>query len=103
MKYIKTEVGSAITILNAIYADFGAAIGIDIPISVEIRESDNLVITTNPQNSLDLINACLELVSSESHITIENIEISTYSPLPSQRGLKTSSAISTALIHALSD
>ena len=103
MKYVKTEVGSAITILNAIYADFGAAIGIDIPISVEIREFDNLSITTIPENSPNLIKTCLEVVSNESNITIEDVEISTYSPLPSQRGLKTSSAISCGLIHSLSE
>lgn len=103
MKNVKTEVGSAITILNAIYADFGSAIGIDIPITVELREFDSFSITTYPENSHNLIKACLEVVGNESNIPMENIEISTYSPLPSQRGLKTSSAISCALIDALSN
>ncbi|MHA2028379.1 MAG: shikimate kinase [Candidatus Kariarchaeaceae archaeon] len=103
MKSVRIDTGSAITLLNAIYADFGAAVGIDIPIYVEIKETNGLSINTIPQNPPDLINTCLEIITEETGLTISDMEISTYSPLPAERGLKTSSAISCALINALSD
>ncbi|MCE7736510.1 MAG: shikimate kinase [Candidatus Heimdallarchaeota archaeon] len=103
MKSVRVEAGSAITILNAIYADFGAAIGIDVPINVEITENESLEINTIPHNPLNLIDSCIELIAEETDIQPDQIKISTYSPVPSERGLKTSSAISCALISALSE
>lgn len=103
MKSVRVEAGSAITILNAIYADFGAAIGIDVPINVEIEESESFELNTIPHHPSNLIDSCLELISEETDIKLDQIKISTYSPIPSERGLKTSSAISCALVGALSE
>jgi shikimate kinase len=103
LKSVRTEAGSALTLLNAIYADFGAALGLDIPCHVEVTEGKGLTINTIPQNPTDLINSCFEILTEETGVTISNIEVSTYSPLPSERGLKTSSAISCALISSLND
>lgn len=103
MKSVRIEAGSAITILNAIYADFGAAIGIDVPINVEITESESFEINTIPYNPPNLIESCLEVIAEDANVQLNKIKISTYSPVPPERGLKTSSAISCALINALSE
>ncbi|MCY3414855.1 MAG: shikimate kinase [Candidatus Heimdallarchaeota archaeon] len=92
--------GSAITMLNAIKSNHGAALGIDADISVMITASDELEINTGSEDNL-LVKACIDVFEEQSTITVSNIEIQTHSTLPSQRGMKTSSAISCCLVEGL--
>lgn len=96
---IRNTAGSAITILNAIKSNHGAAMGIQAKIGTEISVADKLII----QSSSDelLINSCIHLVENEFGISIDKIKIHTFSELPPSRGMKTSSSISCTTIEAL--
>ncbi len=103
MKFIKVYSGSAITVLNAIKSSHGAAIGIDIPISVEIQPSKSLSFDISPKGiEPTLLISCIDIMEKKWNIDIDNIRITTKSPLLAARGLKTSSSISCALIQGLS-
>jgi len=103
MKSLEISVGSAITLLNAIYADHGSAAGIDVQNSIRIKPADKLKFTTHPKQDTELIRHCVNLIEKMLDHKITNVEISTHSILPPARGLKTSSAISTGIIKGLSD
>jgi shikimate kinase len=101
-KSVKVESGSAITVLNAIRSTHGSAIGINIPISVEINNAEQLTITTNPMEIGDeLILECITSFQEYNDVTVDDLHITTNSPLPAQRGLKTSSSVSMATLKAL--
>lgn len=95
---INVTSGSAITILNAICAKHGAAIGISADIGVSIKHSDHLEFHTDSDTLL--LQSCVNLFEKNFQIEV-NVDISCFSNLPPARGMKTSSAISTSIIQAL--
>lgn len=102
MNSIKTYAGSAITVLNAVKSTHGAAIGIEIPISVEIQTSKSLSFEISPAGiKPTLLLACIELMNKKLNKEIDKVRIVTNSPLLPEKGLKTSSAISCAVISGL--
>ena len=99
---VKVTVYSAVTILNAIYFEFGAAIGTKIPTTVSVRTHDALQIQVSPPTvDTTLVEACLHRFFTMFPHLPKNIQVRTQSPLPPERGLKTSSAVASALIIAL--
>ncbi|MHA2252924.1 MAG: shikimate kinase [Candidatus Kariarchaeaceae archaeon] len=92
--------GSALTVLNAIKYNYGAAIGIDIPIEVIVRSGEGLSFHTSPKNDFKLLQACIQVFKKVYGVTIDDVEITTKSSVPAARELKTSSAVSCALITA---
>lgn len=102
MNSIRVKTGSAITVVNAIALGKGAAIGIEANNIVTISKSDNLEILTFPEdNDNKLIQTCLEEFSKDQQISPLKIRVETEFELPPAKGLKTSSAVSCALLEGL--
>ncbi|MDH5401627.1 MAG: shikimate kinase [Candidatus Heimdallarchaeota archaeon] len=103
MNQIQVKVGSAITVLNGISAEYSSAIGIEIFNTIIINEASKLIVNCYPEEADDrLVYECIRLLEKDYSIHVSNIEIQTKGSLPPQRGLKTSSSISCGLITALS-
>lgn len=100
---VTASVGSAITVLNAIRSSFGAAIGTDIMTQVSVESARKLSFTTEPLQKPTLLQAVVEKFQQITTIMINDVRISTFSPLPPSRGLKTSSAVASATVQALAD
>lgn len=99
---MKVNSGSAITILNGIKSDYGAAIGINSNIYTQIKQSEKLKITIYPDGvDNTLIMNCIDVFEKEFLIKVDKLNIETFSDFPHARGLKTSSAISCSCIAAL--
>ncbi len=104
MKKTTTTIGGAVTILNATVTGIGAAMGILEFSKVSIERATGIIFDIVPALSDGrLLEACLSVFSENTGIVPENIRIRTESPFPPEKGLKTSSAISTGVMKALAE
>lgn len=95
--------GSAVSVLNATAAPYGAAIGIDVPLVVEISKAEGVILIPEPvESGTILLESCITVFQTKTGLEVDDIKLLTRSPLPPAKGLKTSSAISCATIMALS-
>jgi shikimate kinase len=102
---------SAISIVNAIGTGLGGAIGIDIPCrakatlrSKQKEDRENLIVKTSTRDEHDLIPKCVSYV--EHYLSLKppkesGLLIEVESHIPVAVGLKSSSAISTAVVSAV--
>lgn len=102
MKEIEISIGGAVTILNATVTGIGAAMGIQEFSTVTVEKGNGIIFDISPALSDGrLLEACVSVFSEATGISPSDIKISTKSPFPPERGLKTSSAISTGTLQAL--
>ncbi len=93
---------SAITVLNAIYQPLGSAVGVVGPTKVTVTSSKTSTIDISPKEAgMTLVKTCLDTFEARFHHSTSELEIVTNSSLPPERGLKTSSAVASALMIAL--
>jgi len=92
-KIVEFKVGSAITVLNAIKAPRGSAIGTRLFTTAEVTGGAG--IHTGEADTL-LVERCMELLDAE------DLRVEIRTPLPLARGLKTSSSVSLAVLGAIS-
>jgi shikimate kinase len=99
---------SAVSILNAIGTGFGGALGINIPCTVRakfVTRPGNLIVRTQETDKHALVSKCVSIVEDFLGRKLRKdrtllIEID--SKIPVAVGLKSSSAVSTAVVSALS-
>jgi shikimate kinase len=112
LKTSSATTGSAVSIVNAIgTGGFGGAIGIKIPCTVkatlarkEKTRSENLILKTATRDKHSLISNCVRHVEGYLSLRIPKefaITIEIDSRIPVAVGLKSSSAVSTAVVSAL--
>jgi shikimate kinase len=99
---VLTTTSSAITILNGIRSQYASAVAIDINFMVSITPYSKLDILIEPPVDDILVKSCLKKFEEYTQIIIKNIKILIKSNLPPARGLKSSSAVSSAIIDCLS-
>ena len=100
MTVIKATVHSAISIVNAIATGKGATLGISKDVSVEIETSHGKGITVEigkRQVNSRLINRVIEKIVPKNTLSKTKLRILVDSEIPTGYGLKSSSAISTAV------
>jgi len=100
MTVIKATVHSAISIVNAIATGKGATLGISKDVSVEIETSHGKGITVEigkRQVNSRLINRVIEKIVPKNTLSKTKLRILLDSEIPAGYGLKSSSAISTAV------
>jgi len=100
MRIVKATVHGAISIVNAIATGKGAALGISKKISVEIETSQGKGITIetkNKQMSSRLINRVIEKIVPKNELSNTKFKVYLDSEIPAGYGLKSSSAVSTAV------
>ena len=100
MTVIKSTVHSAISIVNAIATGKGATLGISKDVSVEIETSHGKGITVEigkRQVNSRLINRVIEKIVPKNTLSKTKLRILLDSEVPAGYGLKSSSAISTAV------
>jgi len=100
MAIARATIHGAISIVNAIATGKGAALGISKKINVEMETShgSNIVIESeNKSMSSRLINKVIEKIVSKNELAKTKLKISLDSEIPTGYGLKSSSAISTAV------
>lgn len=103
------ETHSAISIVNAIGTGFGATIGISIPCKVEaslipIENDEHIIVQTSAIDKHGLVTKCVDYV--ETYLSARapkeyQLRINIDSKIPVAVGLKSSSAISTAVVSAI--
>ena len=100
MAIARATIHGAISIVNAIATGKGAALGISKKINVEMETShgSNIVIESeNKSMSSRLINKVIEKIVSKNELAKTKLKISLDAEIPTGYGLKSSSAISTAV------
>jgi len=100
MTIVKTTIHSAISIVNAIATGKGATLGISKDVSVEIETSHGKGITVEigkRQVNSRLINRVIEKILPKNTLSKTKLRILLDSEIPAGYGLKSSSAISTAV------
>ena len=100
MAVARATIHSAISIVNAIATGKGAALGISKKINVEMETSHGNGIVIEVENksmSSRLINKVIEKIVSKNELSKTKLKISLDSEVPTGYGLKSSSAISTAV------
>ena len=100
MTIVKTTIHSAISIVNAIATGKGATLGISKNVSVEIETSHGEGITVEigkKQMKSRLINRVIEKIVPKNTLSKTKLRILVDSEVPTGYGLKSSSAISTAV------
>ena len=100
MTIVKTTVHSAISIVNAIATGKGATLGISKNVSVEIETSHGEGITVEigkKQMKSRLINRVIEKIVPKNTLSKTKLRILVDSEVPTGYGLKSSSAISSAV------
>ena len=100
MATARATIHGAISIVNAIATGKGAALGISKKINVEMETShgSNIVIESeNKSMSSRLINKVIEKIVSKNELAKTKLKISLDTEIPTGYGLKSSSAISTAV------
>ena len=105
MAKAKATVQGAISLVNAIANKKGATLGIDLKVVAEIETSPGKGITIKSKNkslSSRLINKTIEKIVSKKDLEQNKIEITLESEIPTGYGLKSSSAISSAVALACS-
>ena len=100
MTIVKTTIHSAISIVNAIATGKGATLGISKDVSVEIEPSHGKGITVEigeRKVNSRLINRVIEKIVPKNTLSKTKLRILVDSKVPTGYGLKSSSAISTAV------
>jgi len=100
MAVARATIHSAISIVNAIATGKGAALGISKKVNVEMETSHGNGIVIEVENksmSSRLINKVIKKIVSKNELSKTKLRISLDSEIPTGYGLKSSSAISTAV------
>jgi len=100
MATARATIHGAISIVNAIATGKGAALGISKKINVEMETSHGkgvVIKIKNKSMSSRLINKVVKKIVSENELSKTKLKISLDSEIPTGYGLKSSSAISTAV------
>ena len=103
MTVVKATIHGAISIVNAIATGKGAALGISKKVNVEMETSHGNGIVIEIQNrpmKSRLINRVIQKIVPKSELSKTKLRISLDSEIPTGYGLKSSSAISTAVAMA---
>ena len=105
MVTVKSEVHGAVSLVNAIATGNGAAVGIDtfVKTTLEVKEGNGIYITSdNKTISSRLINKVIQNSVPKKQLEKIRLELDFQSNIPTGYGLKSSSAISTAVSMACS-
>ncbi len=105
MAKVKATVHGAISLVNAIAIQKGATLGIELKVEVIIETNPGKGINIQSENknlSSRLINKTIEKIVSKKELDENKIEVNLNSEIPTGYGLKSSSAISTAIALACS-
>jgi len=105
MTKVKATVHGAISLVNAIANQKGATLGIELEVNAIIETSPGKGINIQSENksiSSRLINKTIEKIISKKDIDENKIDVTLESQIPTGYGLKSSSAISTAVALACS-
>jgi len=100
MPVARSTIHSAISIVNAIATGRGAALGISKKVNVEMETSHGngiIIEVENKSMSSRLINKVIRKIVSKNELSKTKLKISLDSEVPTGYGLKSSSAISTAV------
>ena len=100
MAKARATVHGAVSLVNAIANQKGATLGIDLKVNAEIETSPGKGITIKSENkslSSRLINKTIEKIISKKDLEKNKIVITLDSEIPTGYGLKSSSAISSAV------
>ena len=100
MAVARATIHSAISIVNAIATGKGAALGISKKVNVEMETSHGKGVVIEVENksmSSRLINKVVEKIVSKNELSKTKLKISLDTEIPTGYGLKSSSAISTAV------
>jgi shikimate kinase len=103
MAKVKATVHGAVSIVSAIANKKGATLGIELKVEVTIETSEGKGIVIQSENrslSSRLINKTIEKIVSKKDLEKNKILITLSSEIPTGYGLKSSSAISTAIALA---
>ena len=103
MAKVKATVHGAISLVNAIANQKGATLGISLKVEAVVETSPGKGITIQSKNrslSSRLINKTVEKVISKKDLEKNKITITLDSEIPTGYGLKSSSAISSAVVLA---
>jgi len=103
MTVVKATIHGAISIVNAIATGKGAALGISKKVNVEMETSHGNGIVIEIQNKpmkSRLINRVIQKIVPKSELSKTKLRISLDTEIPAGYGLKSSSAISTAVAMA---
>lgn len=91
----------AATIVNAIPTGMGAAFGITLEADAEVRIQEGPgAVRFGPEEGADLIAGCVEAVLKRAGLEGRGAEVRVESDIPVSRGLKSSSAVSNAVVLA---
>ena len=105
MTTAKATVHGAVSLVNAIATKKGATLGIELKVDVVIETSQGKGISIESENkslSSRLVNSTIEKIISKKEIEENKINVILESEIPTGYGLKSSSAISTAVALACS-
>jgi len=105
MVVVKSVVHGAVSLVNAIATGSGAAVGIDtfVKTTLEVKEGTGIYITSdNKTISSRLINKVIQNSVPKKQLEKTRLELDFQSNIPTGYGLKSSSAISTAVSMACS-
>ena len=105
MVKVKATVHGAVSLVNAIATQKGATLGIELEVNATVESSPGKGITILSENkslSSRLINKTIEKILSKKDMDENKIEITLESQIPTGYGLKSSSAISSAVALACS-
>ena len=105
MVIVKSVVHGAVSLVNAIATGNGAAVGIDtfVKTTLEVKEGTGIYITSdNKTISSKLINKVIQNSVPKKQLEKTRLELDFQSNIPTGYGLKSSSAISTAVSMACS-
>ena len=103
MVKVKATVHGAVSIVSAIANKKGATLGIELKVEVVIETSEGKGIEIQSENrslSSRLINKTIEKIVSKKHLEKNKMVITINSEIPTGYGLKSSSAISSAIALA---
>ena len=100
MRVVSATVNGAVSIVNAIATGKGAALGISKKVNVEIEASKGSGVTIeskNKQLSSRLINRVIEKIVPKNELSKTKFRVYLHSEIPTGYGLKSSSAVSSAV------
>ena len=100
MRVVSATINGAISIVNAIATGKGAALGISKKVNVEIEASEGsgiIIESKNKQLSSRLINKVIEKIVPKNELSKTKFRVYLNSEIPTGYGLKSSSAISSAV------
>ena len=103
MTIVKANIHGAISIVNAIATSKGAALGISKEVNIEMETSQGNGIVIEIQNKpmkSRLITRVVQKIATKNELAKTKLKISLHSEIPTGYGLKSSSAISTAVAMA---